>query len=126
MNSIWPQPLDPLHSVALSALAASLPLAVILVLMGGLRKSGLFASLCAMATAVALARGGADVACLDIARPYADAPQQSLLAQRPVARLIRQAVHALEEDLVHQRHPLLQRGGHAGNIVVTQQPLTEE
>ncbi len=26
------------------------------------------------ATAVALARGGADVACLDIARPYADAP----------------------------------------------------
>jgi lactate permease len=55
MNSIWPQPLDPLHSVALSALAASLPLAAILVLMGGLRKSGLFASLCAMATAVSLA-----------------------------------------------------------------------
>src|ERR1700735_2116607 len=26
------------------------------------------------ATAVALARGGADVACLDIAQPYADAP----------------------------------------------------
>jgi L-lactate transport len=55
MNSIWPQPLSPLHSVPLSALAAALPLAVILLLMGALRKSGLFSSLCAITTALALA-----------------------------------------------------------------------
>lgn len=55
MNPAWPQPLDPLHSAAGSAIAASLPLVIVLVLMGGLRKSGLFASLCGLATAVALA-----------------------------------------------------------------------
>lgn len=55
MNPIWPQPLSPLHSLPLSALAAALPLAVILLLMGVFRKSGLFASLCAIATALALA-----------------------------------------------------------------------
>src|SRR5580693_2059491 len=55
MNSAWPQPLDPLHSVALSALAAALPLVLVLVLMGGLRKSGLFASVCGLATAILLA-----------------------------------------------------------------------
>lgn len=42
--AIWPQPLDPLHSTVLSALMAALPLILILVLMGGLRKSGLFAA----------------------------------------------------------------------------------
>src|SRR5207245_8979000 len=36
----WSQPLDPLHSIALSALAAALPLFLLLVLMGVLRKSG--------------------------------------------------------------------------------------
>lgn len=48
----WPQPLDPLHHISLSALAAAAPLALLLVLMGGLRKSsyasaawGLLASL---------------------------------------------------------------------------------
>ncbi|WP_263354874.1 L-lactate permease [Acidicapsa acidisoli] len=55
MNSPWPQPLDPLHSVALSALAASLPLVVVLILMGALRKSGLFASLCGFLSAILLA-----------------------------------------------------------------------
>jgi L-lactate transport len=55
MNSIWPQPLDPVHSVALSALAAALPLVIVLVLMGGLRKSGLFSSLCGLAMAILLA-----------------------------------------------------------------------
>ena len=40
---VWPQPLDPLHSIGLSALAAAIPLIVVLVLMGGLRKSGLIA-----------------------------------------------------------------------------------
>jgi L-lactate transport len=55
MNPIWPQPLDPLHSVALSALAAALPLVIVLVLMGGLRRSGLFSSLCGLGTAILLA-----------------------------------------------------------------------
>jgi L-lactate transport len=55
MNPIWPQPLDPLHSVALSALAAALPLVIVLVLMGGLRKSGLFSSFCGLGTAILLA-----------------------------------------------------------------------
>src|SRR5581483_4113510 len=53
--AMWPQPLDPLHSMALSALVAALPLALILVLMGGLRKSGLLASACGLGTAGLLA-----------------------------------------------------------------------
>lgn len=52
---IWPQPLDPLHSALLSALVAAVPLAIVLVLMGGLRKSGLLASVCGLASAVILA-----------------------------------------------------------------------
>ena len=51
----WPQPLDPLHSVVLSAAVATIPLVVVLVLMGGLRKSGLFASACGLGTAAILA-----------------------------------------------------------------------
>jgi L-lactate transport len=54
-GSIWPQPLAPLHSVVLSAAVAAIPLIVVLVLMGGLRKSGLFASACGLATAAMLA-----------------------------------------------------------------------
>jgi len=53
----WPQPLAPVHSVALSALVAAVPLAVVLVLMGVLRKSGLFAAACGLAVALALAVG---------------------------------------------------------------------
>lgn len=45
---VWPQPLDPLHKLALSALVASLPLILVLVLMGILRKSGLFSSVCGL------------------------------------------------------------------------------
>ena len=52
---LWPQPLDPVHSLALSALVAVIPLAVVLVLMGALRKSGLLASACGLATAALLA-----------------------------------------------------------------------
>lgn len=52
---VWPQPLTPAHSLAFSALVAVTPLAVVLVLMGGLRKSGLFSSACGLATAAALA-----------------------------------------------------------------------
>jgi lactate permease len=52
---MWQQPLDPLHSVALSALLATVPLLVVLVLMGGLRKSGLLASGCGLAVTGVLA-----------------------------------------------------------------------
>lgn len=52
---IWPQPLDPLHSLGLSALLAIIPLLVVLSLMGGLRKSGLFSSACGLVVAGALA-----------------------------------------------------------------------
>ncbi|HEV2314117.1 MAG TPA: L-lactate permease [Candidatus Acidoferrales bacterium] len=52
---IWPQPLDPLHSIVLSALVAVVPLAIVLVLMGGLRKSGLFSTACGLLSAGALA-----------------------------------------------------------------------
>ncbi len=51
----WPQPLDPLHSVALSAAAAVVPLVVVLILMGVLRQSGLLASACGLASAGILA-----------------------------------------------------------------------
>lgn len=52
---IWPQPIAPVHSLALSALVAALPLVVVLVLMGVLRRSGLLASGCGLATAAILA-----------------------------------------------------------------------
>jgi lactate permease len=51
----WPQPLAPVYSVAVSALVAALPLAIVLVLMGGLRKSGLLASACGLTSAAILA-----------------------------------------------------------------------
>ncbi len=37
---LWPQPLAPMHNLGISALLATLPLAVVLIMMGGLRKSG--------------------------------------------------------------------------------------
>ncbi|HKV27687.1 MAG TPA: L-lactate permease [Candidatus Acidoferrales bacterium] len=52
---IWPQPLDPLHSMALSALVAVVPLAIVLILMGGLRRSGLLSTACGLLSAGALA-----------------------------------------------------------------------
>src|SRR5215467_13684793 len=52
---IWPQPLDPLHSIALSALVAAVPLAVVLILMGVLRRGGLLASTCGLLSAAVLA-----------------------------------------------------------------------
>ena len=52
---LWPQPVDPLHSIALSALVAVIPLVVVLILMGVLRKSGLVASASGLATAGVLA-----------------------------------------------------------------------
>lgn len=52
---IWPQPLAPVHTLGTSALLAAIPLFVVLVLMGGLRKSGLFASVFGLASAAILA-----------------------------------------------------------------------
>ena len=54
---LWPQPLAPVHSGAVSALVAAIPLAVVLVLMGVLRKSGLFAAACGLTVALLLAVG---------------------------------------------------------------------
>ena len=56
-TTTWNQPLYPTNSVALSALAAAAPLVLVLVLMGGFRKSGLVASLCGLALAIGLAIG---------------------------------------------------------------------
>jgi L-lactate transport len=49
--AIWPQPLAPVHSLGLSALVAAIPLAIVLILMGVLRRSSLFASVCGLAAA---------------------------------------------------------------------------
>ena len=43
MNPAWVQSLAPLHSLTVSALAATIPLVVVLYLMGVARKSGLVA-----------------------------------------------------------------------------------
>lgn len=52
---IWPQPLRPAHSLGLSALVAVIPLIVVLLLMGALRKSGLLSTVCGLVTAGTLA-----------------------------------------------------------------------
>ena len=55
LAAIWPQPLAPVHSLAVSALVAAVPLAIVLVLMGILRTSSLLASVCGLVAAGALA-----------------------------------------------------------------------
>jgi lactate permease len=52
---LWPQPLAPIHNLGISALLATLPLAVVLILMGGLRKSGALSAALGLATAFLLA-----------------------------------------------------------------------
>ena len=52
---VWPQPLAPAHNLGISALFATLPLAVVLILMGGLRKSGALSAALGLATAFVLA-----------------------------------------------------------------------
>jgi lactate permease len=52
---VWPQPLAPVHNLGISALIATLPLAVVLILMGGLRKSGALSAALGLATAFLLA-----------------------------------------------------------------------
>lgn len=55
--TVWPQPVAPVHSAGVSALVAAIPLAIVLVLMGVLRRSGLFASSWGLGAAVILALG---------------------------------------------------------------------
>ena len=52
---VWVQPLNPLNSMALSALVAVVPLAILLFLMGGLRKAGAVAAAWGLAAALFLA-----------------------------------------------------------------------
>ena len=52
---LWPQPLAPMHNLGISALLATLPLAVVLIMMGGLRKSGALSAGLGLATAFLLA-----------------------------------------------------------------------
>jgi glycolate permease len=52
---VWPQPIDPLHALALSALAAAIPLFVVLLLMGVLRKPGYVSAAWGLASAFLLA-----------------------------------------------------------------------
>ena len=52
---IWPQPLNPLHWLPASALVATIPLLVVLLLMGVLRRGSLLASACGLMTAFLLA-----------------------------------------------------------------------
>lgn len=52
---VWPQPLAPAHSLGLSALLATLPLAAVLMMMGGLRKSGILSAAMGLVTALVLA-----------------------------------------------------------------------
>jgi L-lactate transport len=55
MSTLWSQPLNPLHSMLGSALAAAVPLAILLVLMGVLRKSGYVSAAWGLASVGALA-----------------------------------------------------------------------
>ena len=63
---MWPQPLNPLNMMLFSALAAALPIAVLLVLMGVLRKPGSVSAAwglgCALALAIAIWRMPAKLA----------------------------------------------------------------
>jgi len=52
---VWPQPLAPVHNLVISAIIATLPLAVVLIFMGGLRKSGALSAALGLATAFLLA-----------------------------------------------------------------------
>jgi L-lactate transport len=55
LTMVWPQPLAPAHGLGTSALVATLPLAVVLIMMGGLRKSGALSAATGLTTALLLA-----------------------------------------------------------------------
>ena len=52
---VWPHPMAPVHNLIISALVATIPLAVVLILMGGLRKSGALSAAMGLATALLVA-----------------------------------------------------------------------
>jgi L-lactate transport len=52
---LWFQPIDPLHGLVLSAVAAALPLAVVLVVLGWLRRPGYIAAACGLLCSFVLA-----------------------------------------------------------------------
>jgi L-lactate transport len=52
---MWSQPISPVGGLLVSTLIAAIPLMIVLVLMGGIRKSGLFSSLCGLGAAFLLA-----------------------------------------------------------------------
>lgn len=53
--NLWSQPIDPLHSMAVSAIVAALPLVIVLVVMGVLRKPGYVAAAWSLVCALVLA-----------------------------------------------------------------------
>ncbi len=55
MTHLWPQPIDPLHVLPISALVAALPLILLLVLLGILRRSAWLSAACALAAALLVA-----------------------------------------------------------------------
>ncbi|MGH9407019.1 MAG: L-lactate permease [Terriglobia bacterium] len=54
---LWHQPVNPLHAMPFSAIAAAAPLALLLVLMGGLRKSGYVSAAWGLLASFVLAAG---------------------------------------------------------------------
>ena len=55
MSHPWPQPVDPLHSLPISALVAAVPLILLLVLLGVLRRSAWLSAACALGAALLVA-----------------------------------------------------------------------
>lgn len=55
MTHPWPQPVDPLHALPISALVAAVPLALLLVLLGVLRRSAWLSAACALGAALIVA-----------------------------------------------------------------------
>jgi lactate permease len=53
--TVWSQPIDPLHGLAISAVTAAFPLAVVLVVMGWLRKPGYIAAASGLVCTLVLA-----------------------------------------------------------------------
>ncbi len=51
---VWPQPLSPAHRLGISAVIATFPLIVVLIFMGGLRKSGALSAALGLGTALLL------------------------------------------------------------------------
>lgn len=57
MTHPWPQPVDPFHALPISALVAAVPLILLLVLLGVLRRSAWLSAACALGAALLVAGG---------------------------------------------------------------------